>query len=213
MNIKNKKRVAEFGEVFTNENEVNQILDLVTDETKRIDSRFFEPACGNGNFLAEVLLRKLEVIKKNYLQVKLDFERYTFLAVCNLYGVDIQMDNVNDCRERLYKIVNDYYLEYFANEISDDYLRVIKFVLTKNIMWGDALNLKTPDKKKPIVFSEWSFIKGSIVKRKEFLLSSILDHAEINSTPLFSDAGEDVFVPKASKEFEPCHFYDLGNEK
>ena len=54
--VKSKKRVADHGEVFTNEREVNAMLDLVKNETERIDSRFLEPACGNGNFLAEVLL-------------------------------------------------------------------------------------------------------------------------------------------------------------
>jgi type I restriction-modification system DNA methylase subunit len=59
--IKSKKRVADHGEVFTNEREVNAMLDLVKTETERIESRFLEPACGDGNFLAEILRRKLYV--------------------------------------------------------------------------------------------------------------------------------------------------------
>ena len=46
--IKSKKRVADHGEVFTAEREVNAMLDLVKQETERVDSRFLEPACGNG---------------------------------------------------------------------------------------------------------------------------------------------------------------------
>ena len=64
--VKSKKRVAEHGEVFTAEREVKAMCDLVKQETERIDSRFLEPACGNGNFLAEILSRKLAVVRKKY---------------------------------------------------------------------------------------------------------------------------------------------------
>ena len=64
--IKSKNRVSYHGEVFTNEQEVNAMLDLVKDETDRIESRFLEPACGNGNFLAEILRRKLVRVKRQY---------------------------------------------------------------------------------------------------------------------------------------------------
>ena len=63
---KSKKRVRDHGEVFTAEREVKAMCDLVKDETERIDSRFLEPACGNGNFLAEILTRKLATVKKLY---------------------------------------------------------------------------------------------------------------------------------------------------
>ena len=59
--IKSKKRVADHGEVFTNEREVKAMCDLVDNETQRIDSRFLEPACGDGNFLAEILNRKINI--------------------------------------------------------------------------------------------------------------------------------------------------------
>ena len=61
--IKSKQRVTDHGEVFTNEREVNAMLDLVKQETERIDSRFLEPACGEGAFLTEILRRKLSVVK------------------------------------------------------------------------------------------------------------------------------------------------------
>lgn len=64
--VKSKERVADRGEVFTAEREVKAMCDLVKDETERIDSRFLEPACGDGNFLAEILRRKLEVVKNKY---------------------------------------------------------------------------------------------------------------------------------------------------
>lgn len=73
--IISKKRVADHGEVFTNLREINAMLDLVDNETKRIDSRFLEPACGHGNFLIEVLKRKIDVINKRYSKSQIEFER------------------------------------------------------------------------------------------------------------------------------------------
>ena len=78
--IKSKERVRERGEVFTAEREVNAMLDLVKDETERIDSTFLEPACGDGNFLAEILRRKLAVCERVYGKNAADYEKYSFYA-------------------------------------------------------------------------------------------------------------------------------------
>src|SRR3974377_287441 len=104
--VKSKRRVAEHGEVFTSEREVNAMLDLVKQETERIDSRFLEPACGTGNFLTEVLHRKLRVVEKNYRRSQLEFERNLILAVSSIYGIDILEDNVIACRQRLFDIAD-----------------------------------------------------------------------------------------------------------
>ncbi len=102
--VKSRQRVADHGEVFTAEREVKAMCDLVLPETQRIDSRFLEPACGDGNFLAEVLSRKLAVVRKKYRRSTIDYEMNSLLAVSSLYGVDILADNVAACRERLYKL-------------------------------------------------------------------------------------------------------------
>ena len=99
--VKSKKRVADHGEVFTNQREVNAMLDLVKQETERIESRFLEPACGNGNFLAEVLRRKLGVVDSRYSKSQVEWERYSIIAVSSIYGVDILEDNAQECRDRL----------------------------------------------------------------------------------------------------------------
>lgn len=101
--IKSRQRVTEHGEVFTAEREVKAMCDLVKQETERIDSRFLEPACGTGNFLTEILARKLAVVKSEYGRSPLEYEKYSLLAVSSLYGVDIMADNVETCRERLFK--------------------------------------------------------------------------------------------------------------
>lgn len=96
--VKSKKRVTNHGEVFTSEREVNAMLDLVKQETERIDSRFLEPACGNGNFLAEVLRRKLAVVEAKYKKSQLEYERYAVIAISSIYGVDILEDNAQECQ-------------------------------------------------------------------------------------------------------------------
>ena len=110
--VKSKQRVTDHGEVFTADREVNTMLDLVKQETERIDSRFLEPACGDGNFLAEILRRKLAVVKANYRKSPADYEKYSVVAVTSIYGVELLQDNVEDCRSRLFAIWDK---EYRAN--------------------------------------------------------------------------------------------------
>ena len=102
--IKSRQRVSDFGEVFTSEREVKAMCDLAKDETYRIDSKVLEPACGDGNFLAEILNRKLSTVESRYSKNKQDAEMYSVIAVTSLYGIDIQEDNAEECRERLFTI-------------------------------------------------------------------------------------------------------------
>src|SRR4051794_32263102 len=103
--VVSKKRVADHGEVYTRQREVDAMLDLVKPETERIDSRFLEPACGTGNFLAEILRRELRVVERRYGRRALEYERYAILAVSSIYGIDLLQDNVTRCRQRLFDIV------------------------------------------------------------------------------------------------------------
>mgnify|MGYP000267268071 FL=1 len=107
--VKSRQRVADHGEVFTAEREVRAMCDLVKSETERIESRFLEPACGNGNFLTEVLRRKLAVVKSRYGKNPSDYERYSVLEVTSIYGVDILADNAQECRERLFVLWDEEY--------------------------------------------------------------------------------------------------------
>ena len=132
--VKSKQRVADHGEVFTNEREVNAMLDLVKHETERIDSRFLEPACGNGNFLAEVLRRKLKVVDQRYGNIQMDWERYAVIAVSSIYGVDILEDNAKECRERLYTIFDDFYTALFKDKCKEECRRSIRFLFDRNIL-------------------------------------------------------------------------------
>lgn len=208
--IISKQRVAEHGEVFTNPREVNAMLDLVKQETERIDSRFLEPACGKGAFIAEVLHRKLRIVKERYAKSPLEYERYAVLAISSIYGIDILEDNVADCREAMLDIFKQEYKSALKQNCSPECEATVRFLLKKNIIWGDALTLKRVDKDLPIVFAEWSAVNGKMMKRRDFSFSHILN-CSTEGLPLLADTGEDVWLPKPIKEFPLTHYLELEN--
>jgi hypothetical protein len=209
--VRTKKRVSDHGEVLTGHREVNAMLELVKQETERIDSRFLEPACGDGNFLTAILERKLAVVEKRYGKSQLDFERYAVLAVSSIYGIDILPDNVRDCRRRLFEIFEAKYTRLFKVAGKDECREAVQFILERNIVWGDALTLRTVDEKQSyIVFSEWSPVNGSMLKRRDFTFHGLLAHESMKELPLFSDLGENVFIPTPEREFPPVHFMEIA---
>lgn len=213
LQIKSKQRVNDHGEVFTPEREVNAMLDLVKQETDRIESRFLEPACGTGNFLIEVLRRKLDVVESRYKKSKLEYERYAVLVVSSIYGVDIQEDNVFQCRQRLFDYFDDRYTTVYGKDCNEDCRTSVKFILSKNILWGDALTMKSVcGKQDPIIFSEWSAVNGSMIKRRDYSLAHLLAYQPMEGMTLFSDLGEEAFIPKPVKEFPLMHFLKLGDD-
>ena len=211
--VKTKKRVADHGEVLTASREVNAMLDFVKQETERIESRFLEPACGNGNFLAVTLERKLAIAEARYGRSQRDFECYAVLAVSSLYGIDILQDNVEQCRQRLYTVFDsEFYSPLFKARADNRCRETVQFILERNVICGDALTLKTVGAMSGnIVFAEWSLVAGSMIKRRDFTFRSLLAHEGLKETPLFSDLGEDVFIPTPVNEYPPTHILDLAN--
>ncbi len=206
--IKSKERVSAHGEVFTSDREVEAMLDLVKLETERIESRFLEPACGNGNFLVKILERKLAVVRKYYAKNRSDYELNALIAVSSIYGVEIQLDNVHECLERLFCIFKTEYTSLFKNSTTEEYLLSIRYILAKNILWGDALTLKTPDCTNPIIFSEWSAVSGKI-KRRDFTLDNLLQNQPMTVPNLFSDLGDEAFIPTPIAEYPLTHYLKL----
>lgn len=206
--IVSKRRVADHGEVYTDNREVNAMLDLAKHETERIDSRFLEPACGTGNFLTEILERKLRVVEARYGKSQLEYERNAILAVSSIYGIDILEDNVRECRRRLLDIANRGNDRLFKEE----YLGAVTFILDRNIIWGDALTYKTVgENPQPIIFSEWSPVNGSMMKRRDFKFEHLVSCAALEGANLFSELGEEVFIPEPVKEYPPTHFLRLAD--
>lgn len=211
--VKTRQRVTDHGEVFTSEREVNAMLDLVKQETERIDSRFLEPACGNGNFLVEILKRKLTVVSNRYSINQVEYERYAILALSSLYGVELLKDNVQTCRERLLGVFTHFYLENYKKNIKSECLKAAEFILSRNILWGDALSLKTPDEKaEPIIFSEWSAVNGNMIKRRDYTMANLLENQPMDGPNLFSDLGDKAFIPTPIADYPLIHFLKLGDD-
>ena len=220
--IKSRERVAERGEVFTAEREVNAMLDLVKQETERIDSRFLEPACGTGNFLAEILRRKLEVVRRQYQKQLSELELQATIALSSIYGIDIMKDNVEECCQRLHDIVCKWYSEVhpLQKAPSQKLSAVWCYLLHRNILWGDALTLREPvsqdatiiekQNAKPITFSEWSFIRD-MVMRKDYHLAALVQ-AQSASVPFIkNDQGNEVFLPpEPIREYRPIHYLKIA---
>jgi len=210
--VKSKQRVLDHGEVFTNEREVNAMLNLVKHETERIDSRFLEPACGSGNFLVEILSRKLKIVEQRYKKSQSDFEKYSILAISSIYGVDLLEDNILECKDRLYEIFNTQYTKLYKKKTKDNVREAFRFILDKNMLIGDALTLLQKNGN-PIVFSEWSNVKGSMFKRREYIFEHLLNDNKTTELSLFeikereqSDMGDDIFIPKPIKEYRLSHY-------
>lgn len=201
--VKSKGRVANHGEVFTSAREVNAMLDLVKQETDRIDSRFLEPACGTGNFLVEILRRKLAVVESRYKKSQLEYERHAVIAVSSIYGIDILEDNIAECRNRVFEIFDKQYSYLYNRKAKQACRASVKYILDRNIIRGDALTRKTVgDSDEPIVFSEWSAVNGGMIKRRDFTFDNLLQ----------SESGEVPAVsPTPIKDFPLTHFLKLAD--
>lgn len=190
--VKSKQRVADHGEVFTPAWMVAAMLDLVKAETQRIDSRFLEPACGSGNFLVQVLKRKLAAVELKY--GKSDFERrhYALLALMCIYGIELLPDNIAECRANL--------LDVFAEDLNldetSDFYRAASHVLTLNLVHGDALSMKASDGT-PITFAEWGYLGKGKFQRRDFRFDVLTGSSKFSAQgSLFAQLGKnEIFTP------------------
>ena len=189
--VKSKQRVADHGEVFTPAWMVEAMLDLVKGETERIDSRFLEPACGDGNFLVPVLRRKLAAVELKY--GKSDFERrhYALLALMCVYGIELLPDNIADCRANLLEI----FAEYLNLDESDDLYRAAFFVLSQNLVHGNAMTMLTEDGL-PLTFAEWGYLGKGKFQRRDFLHNALTKSSAYKSSASDTD---DLFYSDRGK--------------
>jgi len=190
--VKSKQRVADHGEVFTPPWIVEAMLDLVKGETERIDSRFLEPACGDGNFLVQILRRKLAAVEIKY--ARSDFERrhYSLLALMCLYGIEILTDNIAECRANLLAI----FTEYLNLNASDELYRAAFFVLSQNLVHGDALTMRAHGNL-PITFAEWGYLGRGRFQRRDFRYDSLTQASAYSAEgSLFARLGKhEIFTP------------------
>ena len=191
------------------------MLDLVKEEAERIDSRFLEPACGTGNFLVEIMSRKMEAVRRQFVRNRFEYDQASAMAVSSMYGVELLPDNVDACRNRLLTQYLETYRQHQHQEASPELERCVSFLLRKNILCGDALTMLR-DNGEPVTFCEWTFIgTGGKVKRRDFELSELLRNVEYDKPKageeglLFADTGEPTFVHLPKREFPIVNYLKL----
>jgi hypothetical protein len=171
---------------------VNAMLDLVKDESERIDSRFLEPACGSGNFLVPVLTCKLRTVEARYGKSEFERRNYALLSLMCIYGIELLADNASECRENLL----DVFVSYLGLDEPDDFYRAAKCVLVANIVEGDALTM-TDTNGGAIVFPEWGYLGKGRFQRRDFRYDTLTQTSAFGEEgTLFADLGHhEIFEP------------------
>lgn len=190
--VKSKKRVADHGEVFTPAWMVEAMLDLVKEETERIDSRFLEPACGSGNFIVQILRRKLAAVELKYGKSDFEQRHYALLALMCIYGIELLTDNIAECRAN----VLDVFAEYLNLDEADDLYLAATHVLSENLVHGDALTMRAKDGQ-PITFAEWGYLGKGKYQRRDFRFDVLTGSSAFSAEgSLFADLGKhEIFAP------------------
>jgi len=203
--VKSKQRVADHGEVFTPPWMVEAMLDLVKDESERIDSRFLEPACGSGNFLVKVLQRKLTTVEHKYGKSEFEKRHFALFALMCVYGIELLADNIAECRANMLEIL----VEWLNLECDDDLLRAAAYVLSINLVHGDALTMKD-SAGDPIRFAEWGYLGNGRYQRRDFRFDTLTQMSALGEEDsLFSQLGKhEVFTPE--KTWAPLSMAELA---
>ena len=203
--VKSKQRVADHGEVFTPAWMVEAMLDLVKGETERIDSRFLEPACGSGNYLVQILRRKLAAVEFKYSQSDFERRHYALLALMCIYGIELLPDNIAECRANLLEIFAD----YLNLKESDDLYRAAFYVLSQNLVHGDALTMRAQGNL-PITFAEWGYLGKGRFQRRDFRFDSLTQSSAYSAEgSLFAHLGKhEIFTP--AKTYPPMSVSELA---
>jgi len=206
--IKSRKRVADHGEVFTPAWMVDAMLDLVKDESERIDSRFLEPACGSGNFIVKVLRRKLAAVELKFGKSDFEKQHYALLALMCIYGIELLADNIAECRANMLDIL----AEYLNIDESDDLYRAAFYVLSQNLVHGDALTMCVRSGE-PITFAEWGYLGKGKFQRRDFRFDTLTHSSAFSAEgDLFAHLGKhEIFMP--TKTYPPMTVSELAGGK
>ncbi len=204
--VKSRQRVADHGEVFTPAWMVEAMLDLVKDETERIDSRFLEPACGSGNFLVKILKRKILAVEFKYGRSEFEKRHYALLGLMCIYGIELLPDNIAECRANLLEI----FAGYLNLKETDDLYRAAFYVLSQNLVHGDAMKMLTDDGQ-PLTFAEWGYLGKGKFQRRDFLLASLTQSAAFSAEgSLWANVEKhDIFSP--IKTYPPMTVSELAD--
>lgn len=204
--IKSKQRVSNHGEVFTPPWLVVEMLNLVKEESERIDSRFLEPACGSGNFLVIILKRKLASVELKFRESEFERRHYALLGIMCIYGVELLEDNIAECRANLLET----FAEYLGVTADDEVYQAASFVLSCNLVHGDAMTMKTIDGQ-PISFAEWGYVGKGKFQRRDFRLDVLTGSASFSAEDsLFAHLGKhELFKP--IRTYQPMNIEALAS--
>lgn len=204
--IKSKQRIADHGEVFTPSWMVEAMLDLVKGETERIDSRFLEPACGSGNFLVQILRRKLAAVELKYGRSEFEKRQYALLGLMCIYGIELLADNIAECRANLLEI----FAEYLDLQEPDELYQAGIYVLSQNLVHGDAMKMRTVDGQ-PITFAEWGYLGKGKFQRRDFRLDTLTGASAFSEKgSLFAHLDKhEIFKP--AKTYPPMTVGELAS--
>jgi hypothetical protein len=182
---------------------VEEMLNLVKVESERIDSRFLEPACGSGNFLVEVLNRKLNTVESKFKKSAFDRNQQALFSLMCIYGIELLPDNVSECRENLLAIFD----RYLATNGEGEYHDAAMKVLTSNVIQGDALTL-TDSSGEHIVFPEWGYLGMGKFQRRDFRFDVLAQRSSIEGTLFELFEEEQNFIPV--KTYPPMTVEELA---
>ena len=156
-----------------------------------------------------MLRRKLSVVNNKSGKSQVEWERYAVIAVSSIYGVDILVDNAQECRDRLLGLFTEWYSKRFK-KIKSECLRSVQFILSKNILWGDVLSFTNPVTGEPIVFPEWSAINSTMIKRRDYVFRFLVEKNHQYS--IFNDEGEPAAIDEPVKDYPLIHYLKLGED-
>ena len=199
--IKSRERVRDLAEVYTHKREVDAMLDLVLDmfpsagDPLNTDCTFLEPACGSGNFLEEILRRKLVFVTAERLGQGERYEHRILRCVASIYGIDINQDNILEARDRIRALINS----HLDNDLNTKaaarvFVSAVEVILATNITRADTL----ADAARIELIAYYAGLAGTFTREWSYL-----DPAA-NVEDLFS-----VMVPR--RDENPVHYAQLAD--
>jgi SAM-dependent methyltransferase len=182
----------ESAEVFTHQREVDAMLDMVADAFHDLDVKFLEPSCGSGNFLTEILRRKLALVTKAECVSQEQYEHRLLRALASIYGVDISPENIAEARGRMAHVVLEHY-QADANTVEPTigFLNAAALIIGDNIVVGDTLNAAGD-----VELCDWQPAPGGCFQR-------------VWSFALVPEADRDLFWSERVQDTEPVHYSAL----
>lgn len=207
--IKTRERVRDLAEVYTHKREVDAMLDLVADmfpnagDPANTDRKFLEPACGSGNFLEEILVRKLRYVTVERFGRGAWYEHRILRALASIYGIDIDQSNVDEARDRLRAVINSHLdMDLNTRVVTEGFANAVEVILATNIVCADTLKdaatielVEYRPGRNQTFTREWSCFRGSDDAQMDLFSDAKFDevpvhYSELHLTPGPSEEGK-----------------------